>query len=70
MKKIFLVFALIFMTASILFPQNNSTEKLDMKEAVISLLRNTAFGGFFLKAKRIKLKRWLNLKRAFRKNTK
>ena len=33
MKKIFLVFALIFMTASILFPQNNSTEKLDMKEA-------------------------------------
>ena len=50
MKRIFLVFALIFMTASILFPQNNSTEKLDMKEAVISLLRNTAFGGFFPKS--------------------
>lgn len=50
MKRIFLVFTLIFMTASILFPQNNSTEKLDMKEAVISLLRNTAFGGFFPKS--------------------
>ena len=50
MKRIFLVFALIFMTASILFPQNNYTEKLDMKEAVISLLRNTAFGGFFPKS--------------------
>lgn len=53
-KKIFLVFALIFITASVLTPQsgyseNNSAEKLDMKEAIVSLLRNTAFGGFFPK---------------------
>lgn len=53
-KKIFLVFALIFITASVLTPQSNlsgnsSIEKLDMKESIISLLRNTAFGGFFPK---------------------
>lgn len=80
MKKIFLVFALMFITASILLSQgkqeksvvisendlenmsvienteettnntNNSSEKLDIKESIISLLRNTAFGGFFPKS--------------------
>lgn len=64
MKKIFLVFALIFMTASILFPQNNSTEKLDMKEAVISLLRNTAFGGFFPKSEEDKAEEQAKLEKS------
>lgn len=79
-KKIFFVFALIFITTSILLSQgkqeksvvisendlenmsvienseetanniNNSSEKLDIKESIISLLRNTAFGGFFPKS--------------------
>lgn len=64
MKKIFLVFALIFMMASILFPQNNSTEKLDMKEAVISLLRNTAFGGFFPKSEEDKAEEQAKLEKS------
>ena len=64
MKKIFLVFALIFMTASILFPKNNSTEKLDMKEAVISLLRNTAFGGFFPKSEEDKAEELAKLEKS------
>lgn len=64
MKRIFLVFALIFMTASILFPQNNSTEKLDMKEAVISLLRNTAFGGFFPKSEEDKAEEQAKLEKS------
>ena len=80
MNKIFFVFALIFITTSILLSQgkqeksvvisendlenmsvienseetanniNNSSEKLDIKESIISLLRNTAFGGFFPKS--------------------
>lgn len=64
MKKIFLVFTLIFMMASILFPQNNSTEKLDMKEAVISLLRNTAFGGFFPKSEEDKAEEQAKLEKS------
>lgn len=82
MKKIFFVFTLIFITASVLLSQenaidnstenssensniigiienteekndtNNSSEKLDMKESIISLLRNTAFGGFFHKSEK------------------
>ena len=80
-KKIFFVFALIFITTSILLSQGKqeksvvisendlenmsvienaeettendiggSSEKLDIKESIISLLRNTAFGGFFPKS--------------------
>lgn len=79
MKKIFFVFTLIFITASVLLSQensaknstennlenvsiienmeevsdvNNSSGKLDMKESIISLLRNTAFGGFFPKSEK------------------
>ena len=47
MKKIFLVFALIFMTASVVLAQDNGDKPLNIKDSVISLLRNTAFGGFF-----------------------
>ena len=78
MNKIFFVFALIFITTSVLLSQenpvvvsendlentsiienveetagndiDNSSEKLDIKESIISLLRNTAFGGFFPKS--------------------
>ncbi|WP_236847042.1 sodium ion-translocating decarboxylase subunit beta [Brachyspira catarrhinii] len=78
MNKIFFVFALIFITTSVLLSQENpvvvsendlenmsiienteettendiggSSEKLDIKESIISLLRNTAFGGFFPKS--------------------
>ena len=81
MNKIFFVFALIFITTSILLSQGKqeksvvisendlenmsiienaeettendiggSSEKLDIKESIISLLRNTAFGGFFPKS--------------------
>ncbi|MEI0448068.1 sodium ion-translocating decarboxylase subunit beta [Brachyspira intermedia] len=47
MRKIFLVFALIFMTASVVLPQESAQEPLNIKDSLISLVRNTAFGGLF-----------------------
>ena len=47
MRKIFLVFALIFMTASVVLPQESAQESLNIKDSLISLVRNTAFGGLF-----------------------
>ncbi len=47
MRKIFLVFALIFMTASVVLPQESDQEPLNIKDSLISLVRNTAFGGLF-----------------------
>ncbi|WP_295163312.1 sodium ion-translocating decarboxylase subunit beta [uncultured Brachyspira sp.] len=47
MKKIFLVFALIFMTASVVLPQESTDKPLNIKDSLISLVRNTAFGGLF-----------------------
>ena len=48
MKKIFLVFTLVLMTASVVLAQENEEYKpIDIKESLISLARNTAFGGFF-----------------------
>ena len=47
MKKIFLVFALIFITASVVMPQESADKPLNIKDSLISLARNTAFGGLF-----------------------
>ncbi|WP_297205116.1 sodium ion-translocating decarboxylase subunit beta [uncultured Brachyspira sp.] len=47
MRKVFLVFALIFMTASIVLPQESADKPLNIKDSLISLARNTAFGGLF-----------------------
>ena len=48
MKKIFLVFTLVLMTASVVLAQEKEEYKpIDIKESLISLARNTAFGGLF-----------------------
>lgn len=49
MKSIFMVLTIIFITSSMLFAKDDvsNSEPLDIKESIISLLRNTAFGGFF-----------------------
>lgn len=52
MRKIFLIFTLITMTASIVFPQESTEQPLNIKDSVVSLLRNTAFGGFFPKSEK------------------